>query len=875
MAGLEFGVLTKLAGIALAAGGIVSGGLGNAGFKDVADLGGKIAEAFGGPSAAGPFSAFARRIAQQVEQAIDERARSPRNRDPAIVQQNLDHALQRFAAGLDRMLVSPGDFARGDLAADKIADNLVASIARFESCFREGGENREARPLAREIFFRAVETALSDKAFWASLGGAVDRELLTRTTGLSVAIAVLGDKIDRAADESRAAHGVSQAMLAEVLARLPDPSAIKAEALRSIVEALQIAHVPQAEWPAKALEAIEGLLAKQHEPVVPTNQGADVDATIRQARDVAPDVQRAVGILREGRAHLREERLARQRAEAALLKEEAEFLSLTYRHSEAIEVLEEAIGLDPDDPWLYFKCGDLHQLIGTTEVAFARYREGGEAAARNGRERELSVSYDRIGDIQVAQGDLVGAFESVRNGLEIRDRRASSDAGHAGWQHDLMLSHSKIGDIQVAQGNLAGALTSFRKSLEITERLVSSDAEHTSLQRDLSVSLSKIGDVQLAQGDLDGALTSFRNGLEIAKRIASSDRDNAGLQRDLANTLDRVGHVLMAQGDLIGALTSFRKGLAIREPLAMLDPANTRRQHDVSISYESIGNVHLAQRDFAGALIMFRKGLQLRERLAASDPGHAGWQRDLSVAVSRIGEVQLMLQDLAGALTSFQRDLQISEELALSDPSNAGWQRDLTVSLRKIGTIHAAQGDLAGGLVILRKALDIAERLAVSDPRNAGWQRDLSISCEKIGDVQLAQGDLSGALTSARRAMRIRKQLASSDLGNVGWQRDLSIAYEKIGNVRQAQGDLAGALTGFRKGLEIAERLALSDPRNAGWQHDLIDLYSKLARIGNNPCRNWTAAHAIAQRLANEGRLAPHELYIVESTRQHRDRACG
>ncbi len=116
--------------------------------------------------------------------------------------------------------------------------------------------------------------------------------------------------------------------------------------LRSIVEALQIAHVPQAEWPAKALEAIEGLLAKQHEPVVPSNEGADVDAMIRQARDAAPDVERAVGILREGRVHLREERLMRQRAEAALLKEEAEFLSLTYRHTEAIEALAEAIRLD-------------------------------------------------------------------------------------------------------------------------------------------------------------------------------------------------------------------------------------------------------------------------------------------------------------------------------------------------------------------------------------------------------------------------------------------------------------------------------------------------------------------------------------------------
>ena len=54
----------------------------------------------------------------------------------------------------------------------------------------------------------------------------------------------------------------------------------------------------------------------------------------------------------------------------------------------------------------------------------------------------------------------------------IRDR---SDPGNAGWQRDLSVSYDSIGDVQVAQGNLGAALTSYQAGLAITDRLAKSD----------------------------------------------------------------------------------------------------------------------------------------------------------------------------------------------------------------------------------------------------------------------------------------------------------------------------------------------------------------------------------------------------------------
>ena len=70
------------------------------------------------------------------------------------------------------------------------------------------------------------------------------------------------------------------------------------------------------------------------------------------------------------------------------------------------------------------------------------------------------MSYDRIGDVLVAQGNLPEALKSFRDGLAIADRLAQADPGNALWQRDLSVSYNKIGDVLVAQGNLAEALTS-------------------------------------------------------------------------------------------------------------------------------------------------------------------------------------------------------------------------------------------------------------------------------------------------------------------------------------------------------------------------------------------------------------------------------
>ena len=107
------------------------------------------------------------------------------------------------------------------------------------------------------------------------------------------------------------------------------------------------------------------------------------------------------------------------------------------------------------------------------------------------------MSYDQVGDVQVAQGDLAGALKSYRDSFAIRERLAQSDPGNAGWQRDLSVSYCKLGDVSSKQGNIEEAVKNYRLALTLVDRLVAIDGTNRLWQADLveyNYDLAMIGD---------------------------------------------------------------------------------------------------------------------------------------------------------------------------------------------------------------------------------------------------------------------------------------------------------------------------------------------------------------------------------------------
>jgi hypothetical protein len=57
------------------------------------------------------------------------------------------------------------------------------------------------------------------------------------------------------------------------------------------------------------------------------------------------------------------------------------------------------------------------------------------------------VAFSRVGNVQVAQGDLAGALKSYQDSRDIIGRLAKADPGNASGQRDLAVSYNKIGDV--------------------------------------------------------------------------------------------------------------------------------------------------------------------------------------------------------------------------------------------------------------------------------------------------------------------------------------------------------------------------------------------------------------------------------------------
>ena len=187
--------------------------------------------------------------------------------------------------------------------------------------------------------------------------------------------------------------------------------------------------------------------------------------------------------------------------------------------------------------------------------------------------------------MQVAQGDLAGALKSYRDGLAIAERLAKSDPGNAGWQRDLSVSYDKVGDVQVAQGDLAGALKSYRDSLAIAERLAKSDPGNAGWQRDLSVSLQQ-GRRRAGGAGRPGrraeSPTATASPLPSAWR-SPTPATPAGSAICRCRTT-RSATCRWRRATWPARCKSYRDSLAIAERLAKSDPGNAGWQRDLSVS---------------------------------------------------------------------------------------------------------------------------------------------------------------------------------------------------------------------------------------------------------------------------------------------------
>ncbi len=205
------------------------------------------------------------------------------------------------------------------------------------------------------------------------------------------------------------------------------------------------------------------------------------------------------------------------------------------------------------------------------------WREGWPAEAEFSVLKSAAQGYWRL-------GDYPRLADVEKRLLAIIQPLADSDPANSAWQRDLSVSFNQLGDLATAQGNLPDASRHFSSALAIAQRLADSDPANSAWQRDLSISFNKLGDLATAQGNLPDASRHFSSALAIAQRLADSDRDNSAWQRDLFYSFYKLSSLEEQRRDLPAALSYAEKCLAVTERLAALSPKNATWQNDARFS---------------------------------------------------------------------------------------------------------------------------------------------------------------------------------------------------------------------------------------------------------------------------------------------------
>ncbi|MDX1967549.1 MAG: toll/interleukin-1 receptor domain-containing protein, partial [Planctomycetaceae bacterium] len=120
--------------------------------------------------------------------------------------------------------------------------------------------------------------------------------------------------------------------------------------------------------------------------------------------------------------------------------------------------------------------------------------------------------------------DAIRCGEAAARLLALRSKQAPENADYA---RDLSVSYERMGDLFRALGDGTRAREYYEQALTVRQRLAEQAPENADYARDLSVSYNRMGDLFRALGDGTRAREYYEQDLKIAQRLAEQAPENA------------------------------------------------------------------------------------------------------------------------------------------------------------------------------------------------------------------------------------------------------------------------------------------------------------------------------------------------------------
>ncbi len=158
---------------------------------------------------------------------------------------------------------------------------------------------------------------------------------------------------------------------------------------------------------------------------------------------------------------------AQARKEAAQAAKKLGALAYLYDTAKALAAYAEAAQLDPGDWETLWYLGQIQGRAGSLKDAKTSFERLVALHATIDNPYYIHWSYFLLGDVEAKLGAREKASQHYERGQSLVLALSSRDPNNAEWQRDLSVSYDKIGDISAARGDRDGALKAFNDGLDI------------------------------------------------------------------------------------------------------------------------------------------------------------------------------------------------------------------------------------------------------------------------------------------------------------------------------------------------------------------------------------------------------------------------
>lgn len=235
---------------------------------------------------------------------------------------------------------------------------------------------------------------------------------------------------------------------------------------------------------------------------------------------------------------------------------------------EAAEYLDHATRDGADDPWTWITLSRLRRMQGNAPEALVTAEQAKTLSIAQGKERDLAVALNEVGDSALAISDLPRALESYKESFNIISKLHAASPNNRQLTHDALLGNLRIADANIQWNRLDISRQHLLAAKTIARHLIESLPDNPTCQRELSVVYDRFGDLHFAEGQMKEAAKALRIARKISLELLNSDTRHPLWRLDLAENDGKLGDVAAALGRADEACGHWEEAVAGFDALA-------------------------------------------------------------------------------------------------------------------------------------------------------------------------------------------------------------------------------------------------------------------------------------------------------------------